>query len=430
MSETARNVASAVLLRIWEDEAYASAALSTALDESRMQTRDRGLATELVYGVLRTEPHLFRRVQSFGKPQDDDLLVLSHLLLAAYQIEFLDRVPARAAVNEAVSAVQNARGRSVGGFVNAVLRRVSEVPPEKRLTLEEAILQSTPSWLRKRMERSVGAEAARLLLVDVRQTAPALRLAQGAKVPGWWASETEPLTVCPQAFRYTAGGDPRRHSEFQAGTFAVQELGAQLVGRALDARSGEHVLDVCAGRGQKTALLAELVGPNGRVVATDLHEHKLSALRQELARHGSAVETAVWDWTEPPPAEYRGRFDRVLVDAPCSGVGTLRRRPEILRRLTPDDPERLRELQSRILRNASLALKPSGCLVYATCSVLRTEGEDVLEAVADDLVPLAFGPSVVQEAFPPDASSARLLPHELGTDGYFVARLAQRRTAG
>ena len=422
----ARAIAASVLLRVWEDGAFAAAALSAQLNDVALDSRDKGLATELVYGVLRTQPYLTRRIQAFGTAKEGDEFVLAHLLIATYQIDFLDRVPARAAVHEAVSAIQRERGQRLGGFANAVLRRVSEAKVTKAISLQEAIYESTPSWLRKRLERSIGAEGTRVLLTDVKQAMPTLRLAQGHEAPAWFATETEALEGGPSAYRYTGGGDPRQRAEFTDGAFVVQELGAQLIARVPGLQVGQRVLDVCAGRGQKTAVLAERTGPHGQVFATDIHAHKLAALQAELKLDGSRLQTQLCDWTEPPPERYHAAFDFVLVDAPCTGVGTLRRRPEILRRLTPEDPERLRDLQVKILSQAAVALAPGGTLVYATCSVLGAEAEDVLDGVADVLEPRPFGQNELATIFPPDSTSTRLLPHVHGTDGYFVARLARR----
>ena len=233
----------------------------------------------------------------------------------------------------------------------------------------------------------------------------------------------------PGAYQFEAGGDPRQLLGYQEGAFVVQELGAQLVAHALGVREGEAVLDVCAGRGQKTSLLKSLVGNSGRVVATDLHEHKVRALEEEMKRLGVSVTAQTWDWTKEPPTELRGVFDRVIVDAPCSGVGTLRRRPEIARRLTAEDPVRLGALQSQIARNAALALKPDGVLLFATCSVLREEAEDIVEQlIAEGALTAVIPETSVQTAlFPQGASPSaalRLLPQIHGTDGYFIARFA------
>lgn len=429
-NNSARAVAADVLARVADDDAFASAALSHALERSALEARDRALATELVYGVLRTEPHLRRRVERFADLKKADPLAVRHLLIAAYQIEFLDRVPAHAAVNEAVTLVREGKDARSSGFVNAVLRKLTAEVERAPLSLEDGIWTSAPAWLRKKLERAVGVDEARQLLTDVRAPTPTLRLRPGRAAPPWLAEEAEIIDVCPGAYRYIFGGDPRRHTEFSAGDFVVQELGAQLVAHALGVRAGERVFDVCAGRGHKTALLAEAAGSEGVVWATDLHEHKLSTLDQEMRRLGLGVHAAVWDATAPARSEWHGTFDRVLVDAPCTGVGTLRRRPEIVRRLTPDDPARLAALQAELLRNAAALLRPNGVLVFATCSVLEAEGEEVLTRVADVLEPAPFGATSAPEVFPSDATSVRLLPSRTGSDGYFVACLRLKSVEG
>ena len=230
-------------------------------------------------------------------------------------------------------------------------------------------------------------------------------------------------------FRFDAGGDPRAHQEYAEGAFSVQELGAALVGFAVGTRAGDRVLDVCAGRGQKTMILAEAAGEAGAVVATDLHAHKVEALGTEARRMSRKVRAERWDWTQGIEADWRGSFDRVLVDAPCSGVGTLRRRPEIMRRLTPSDPARLAELQWDIVRHAVQAVRAGGELLFATCSVLRDEGPLLVERICRHFpfeVSAADGP-LDRYIFGPSATSDRaighLLPIRHGTDGYFLARL-------
>lgn len=398
------------------------------MDGSQLAVRDRALCTELVYGVLRTQPYLERRVAEYGSLKRTDLAVLVHLLTAVYQIEFLDRVPSRAAVHEAVALVRRNGDDRAAGFVNAVLRRLSESAETRKSSLAQAVFESTPSWLRKRLVRDLTEPFARVLLCPDYVPQLTLRLREGAEEPQFFLEHTERCQV-PGAYRYTGGGDPRRYPEFAEGKFIIQELGAQMVAHSVSAQPGERILDVCAGRGQKTFLLSEKVGPTGQVVATDLHQHKVDVLLQQRGEGVSGnVHAFPWDWTIQPPSELLGAFDRVLVDAPCTGVGTIHRRPEIARRLNPEDPARMSELQREILCNAFLALKAGGVLVFATCSVLREEGEAVLER---SISPAEYGPTapktlvdsmVFGDGGEPTAHF-RLLPHLHGTDGYSVVRI-------
>ncbi len=195
----------------------------------------------------------------------------------------------------------------------------------------------------------------------------------------------------------------------------MQEEGSQVAALALGARPGETVLDACAGRGNKTALLARAVGAGGAVDACDSSPAKLERLGEELARVGlRARATFAVDWSVGS-GEVTGRYDRVLVDAPCSGVGTLRRRPEIALRRKPDDLGALARVQGGIALRAAEHVRPGGSLIYVVCSVLREEGEEVIDALLEAL-----------PDFEPETPPLRLLPHVHGTDGYFVATLVRR----
>lgn len=432
---SAREVAARTLLRVFQDDAYAAAALSSELDKSALDPRDRGLATEITYGVLRTDKYLLRKLSSFGKVKVSDHLLVVHLLVASYQIEFLDRVPAHAAVSFAVERIGALRDRKVAGFANAILRRLAGGEGGPALSVEQATLQSTPSWLRKRLVQAVGERNALSLLSPSEPPALTLRVTgrtPNAELSRFLSEECVP-TATPGAYRYAGRGDPRRRPELGGGALVIQELGAQLVTHALGSVEGMRVLDACAGRGQKTAQLAELVGPRGSVVATDLYDHKVQALMERMSASGLAnVSARVWDWTHPPDIDQRGAFDCVLVDAPCTGVGTLRRRPEIVRRLLSTDPARMAELQRTIFQNALLAVRPGGSVLFATCSVLSEEGPQVAAEVSGQaregsasVLPWVPATRVDDVLFPdghPVAPSLHLLPSIHGTDGYFVAR--------
>lgn len=419
---SARGLAADVLVRVFRDGSFAAATLDAELERQALSRADRALATELVYGVLRTEPALTARIARFAKKLPTDLEVRCHLLVGAYQIELLDRVPVHAAVNEAVQLARRGRDARVGGFVNAVLRKVVHLTKSEPLRQEEAAWLSTPEWLRARLVATVGDAEARALVSPVTREAPTIRLRPGRKLPADVAMDFEPASRCPEAYRYRAGGDPRRLPSFEAGDFLVQELGAQLLARMLEPREGERVLDVCAGRGHKTSILGDLA-PSAEVTAVDVHTHKVAALGAEMKRLDLDVKTLVHDLRLPLPEALRGAFDAVLVDAPCTGVGTLRRRPEIRLRLDQGDPARLAALQVNLLRTALGALRPGGRLVYATCSVLPEECEGVLERVSDLAETLALPADL---AGGESMTSTRLLPLKDGTDGYFVAGLARR----
>ena len=424
----ARGLAAEVVQRVLEEDAFVAAALSHALSGSELPVRDKGLCTELVYGTMRTLPFLLRQLGTLGKIKQSDHVLVSHLSIAAYQIDFLDRIPVHAAVDEAVGAIRRVRGAQVAGFANAILRKLAKEQGSERPSLKEAIVSSCPSWLKKRLTRDVGEEEAIALLVSNENPRPTLRFMREVALPDWVATECCPVEHTTRVFRFEAGGDPRKHVEYERGAFSVQELGAVLVGYALGALPGERILDVCAGRGQKSIIVKEAVGPTGHVLSTDLHEHKLTALRQEASRFNLQIETERWDWTQEPPAHWKEAFDRVLVDAPCSGVGTLRRRPEIARRLTPETPARLAALQWEILTRAAEAVRPGGILLFATCSVLNEEGPELVARLcADGRFTPSCPPSEADQLLSLGRTeipaATYLLPSRHNTDGYFLVRL-------
>lgn len=433
----ARRLAASTLFRVYRRGAFAAAALDDELRATPLESHDRALATELVYGVLRTRGALeadLARFASRGLGSTDERVLL-HLLVAAYQLRFLDRVPRFAAVDEAVSLVNALCGKRVAGFCNALLRRLSQSPGPG---LAQAIERSAPSWLLDDLRQVVGDRAALDLLgvpaddatSDRPHTAPpSLRLRSGVEVPGWLGDEqsasqrVERGRLFPAAYRLPGGGDLRRHPEYAAGRFVIQDEGSMFAAHALGARSSERVLDACAGRGQKTSLLLERIGAGGELWATDKSARKLSALEREVQRLQLPVpRTMVVDWTNGSEAVPRD-FDRVLVDAPCSGSGTLRRRPEIALRLTRDDVLRLARLAESILRHACTHARPGGRVQLVVCSVLPEECEGLVSRVADVLEPSEFD---VDDPVLAGRTQLRLLPGEHDTDGFFIASFRRR----
>jgi 16S rRNA (cytosine967-C5)-methyltransferase len=438
LEPTARSIAAHVIGRVLREDAFAAPVLDAALGRyPEIDPRERALATEIAYGALRTAPFLLAEIgkhASRGIGQVDSEM-RAHLLVAGYQIYFLDRVPAFAAVSEAVQLIKRARGRKVAAFANAVLRRLAEnVPKHRTELLERAVVESAAPWLRDALRRALGEASGGAFLACVSAPPLCLRTRVGANrnavidrlsrsaPPG---ATIEAGKASPLAIVVRGGGDPRRLDGYDRGEVVIQEEGAQMVALALGARPGETVLDACAGRGNKTSLLAEAVGPGGAVDAADLHDQKLARLREELGRLGlSPRATFAVDWSVGRGRAKEG-YDRVLVDAPCSGLGTLRRRPEIALRRKPEDLERLAALQLQIVLTAAALARPGGTVVYAVCSVLREEAEEVMErAVAQmpSLSPAPFPEGPVRD-LAGGATSLRLLPHVHGTDGYFIACL-------
>ena len=399
---SARAVAATVLARVTDEGAYASAALDAELARAGLPPRDAALATELVYGALRVLPELDRAIAAhLHRPQQKlDARLQAVLRLGTYQLAHMSRVPVHSAVDESVGLLSAARGPRLAAVANAVLRKLATGYAEGPRGAAERM--SLPDWLHAELLAALGEAHAEALLSSLSETPPLCVRVRGdvdreALVAELRAARPEASIalgeLSPRAILLRRAGDPRKLPGFAEGRFVVQEEGAQLVALALGALPGERVADLCAGHGGKTMLLAEAVGAAGHVLAVDLDERKLDKLQHELTRlaqvhaRDAHVERRSLDLSVGVGG-LSAEFDRVLVDAPCTGLGTLRRRPELLLRVAPHDPQRMAELQLAIARNAARLVRPGGLLLIAVCSFTRAEGPELaarLEAAEPSL---------------------------------------------
>jgi 16S rRNA (cytosine967-C5)-methyltransferase len=324
---------------------------------ARLDARDRALATRLVLGALRHQAQLDHLISAFsGKsPTKLDPEIRAILRLGVYQLRYLDRLPAHAVVDDSVELVRRAHKRSACGFVNAVLRKVDRREVEFP---DPATEFSVPAWLLERWESRYGQEVARGIARAFLEEPETYVRCTGTPPAG---ADLEPTEVAG-CFRLVSGEAPG---------LRVQDIGSQTIVPLLELRQGQRFLDVCAAPGNKTAQALE---SGVRAVACDRSARRLAALE------GLPCDRVILDAARAMP--FGRRFDRILVDAPCSGTGTLGRNPEIRWRLSPEDPGRHAERQRMILRNALEALAPGGRLVYSTCSLEEEENEAVVAAVA------------------------------------------------
>jgi 16S rRNA (cytosine967-C5)-methyltransferase len=415
-----RDLARSVLARVAEQNSYANRALSAALDRaSGLSAEDRGLATELVYGVLRRQSRLDRALEAVSDRGLDaiDLRVRIALRVGAYQILFLDRIPAYAAVSEAVQACKQIKGGRLAGLANALLRRVAErgEPPLPSPAIDPLayIVEAAglPPWLAQLIidelpeegpafaDASTAPAPLAIRTNTLRITAAELRARLLVERPDA-VIETSPLA--PDALLLRRLDAPFVTEAWRAGLFAVEDLGAQHVTALAGAAPGERILDACAGVGGNQAIID----------AVDIAPSKLSEARQMFDRLGvRGVTTRAVDllqtWT-PPGAVY----DRVLLDAPCSGLGVLRRHPEALARRAPGDLEVLAAQQGRMLDTVAPLVRGGGTLTYSVCTFERTECDDVVAQF------LARHPR-----FQPDHPPVRTWPHRGDADAFFAVRL-------
>ncbi len=425
-------------MRVLRDKAFAAAALDADLERNvQLDVRDRALATELAYGTLRLLGWLTKRLDRHATRGigSVDVQVRAQLLVAAYQVLVLTRVPAFAAVDEAVNAVKALRGPRVAGFANAVLRKLAAEPKPAADEIARAALDAADPALARAIVSAVGDAGAVRLLATEESPPLGLRVERADERDTWIArlrearpeARIEAGRVSPLAIVARGAGRLTDLPGWEEGAWTSQEEGSQVIALALGARAGQSVLDACAGRGNKTGLLAREVGNSGAVDAADLHPAKLERLVDELARIGVAPRaTFAVDWAAGTGA-VTGPYDRVLVDAPCSGTGTIRRRPELLLRRKAADLPGLAELQRAILARVAGLVRPGGRLVYAVCSVLREEAEDVIAGVdALGLTAAPFDAEIAANLAPGGAAAFRLSPLEHETDGYFVASFVKR----
>jgi 16S rRNA (cytosine967-C5)-methyltransferase len=441
-----RLLALRVLERVQRAGAYADVLLHAQLAHSDLTAPDRAFATELVYGTLRWRGRIDYCLQQVLDRDLDKLepLVATALRLGAYQLLFSERVPATAAVDESVRCVRAAGVERATGLVNAVLRRLAaehvalpipSLAEDPLAHLTHAL--SIPGWIAERWLGLFGPEEAAALARASNQAPPLtvranlMRTSRDALLEelGERFPQARACRLAPAGIVLGRSGNPALDPAFLAGRCSVQDEASQLVVELLDPQPGERVLDACAAPGGKSTAIAERVGAGGSVLAIDRHPRRLDLIRRSARRLGlAAVRTLERDLTRPlQDLPVAAGFDRVLVDAPCSGLGSLRRNADARWRIGPDDPARLAEIQRAILRNAAAMLRPGGSLVYSTCTLLPEENEAVVEAFLREAkrfrrahfaeLPALLAPVLDAEG------SLRCLPHRHDADGFYAARL-------
>jgi 16S rRNA (cytosine967-C5)-methyltransferase len=436
----ARYEALRILVRVEQDRAFVDIALEHALDDAKLDPRDAALCTEIVYGTLRWRRHLdWRLGPHLKRPLAKlDPWVRNLLRLTAYQIFHLDRVPHWAAVDEAVSLARlKARTPGPAEFVNAVLRALTRASPPPSLPASSiealATRLSFPDWIASRWVHRHGSAEAEKLMTAMNERPPVtiranlLRVTRddlARRVRDEELAETRPTALAPEGLavlRGTVAG----WAAFAEGWCTIQDEASMLIARLVDPQPGELVADVCAAPGTKTTHLAELMGNRGKILAMDPHAGRLKLLAGAATRLGATIIEAHTGPVTTFAPHWPMRCDRVLVDAPCSNLGVLRRNPDVKWRRTEEDVRRLAEKQRGILGAAASLVKPGGRLVYATCSLEPEENESVIGAFLDTH---AGWQAECPADFPvaPDAAGfIRCLPHVHGTDGFTAIRLAR-----
>ena len=428
----------------------------TFAQNSRLRPLDRAFIMELVLGTLRWRGRLDFAIHRLSKLPEKkiDPRVFNLLRMGAYQILFLDRVPVSAAINESVQLAKAIfKNEKISGFTNAILRSLAraknyEALPSFEQNPVDYLTQtlSHPRWMVERWVKEFGLEMARKICIANNRRPPftvrvnTLKVSREAvqKKIKALGLELQPTTFAPEGLVFAESFPPAQDVLFQEGLYFVQDEASQIVSHLLTPQAGERVLDVCAAPGGKSTHLAQLMEDRGEIIAMDLHGPKVNLIRDNCRRMGLSIIKA-WrgDASKSLPFSPEMTLDRILVDAPCTGLGTLHRHPEAKWRLKPDDPLRLGHLQMALLKNVCSRLKPGGVLVYSTCTMTQEENDSVVETFLkthgdfrlEDLrsvVPNAWAPLIDTQGFLRTYPEMIISRDDYRLDGFFAARMRKR----
>jgi 16S rRNA (cytosine967-C5)-methyltransferase len=460
---TVRDIAYRVLQQVFSQQGYTNLVLQQALKGNSkgtplatpMENRDKALCTEIVYGTVQRQLTIDAMLRSYiSRPLADlDAGILTILRMTVYQLSFLDKIPPYAAIHEAVELAKRESPRAAG-FVNGVLRSYMRTEGDLASRLVAAqtkanartfpermeILYSVPKWLVATLADTYGNERTEQILKSGNSASPlSLRVNQMR------TSRDELLTQLSTSFeaipskltnygvRLSRGVDVEQLAAYQDGSVTVQDEGAMLIAPLLQAKPGERILDMCAAPGTKTTHIAEIQGDAGEVLACDIHVHKMKLIRQTRDRLGlTSIETRLSDARMLlETKEWVGAFDAILLDAPCSGIGVMRHRPDIRYRRKPKDILELARLQKELLQVAGQLVKPGGRIVYSTCTLLPAENQMVVQDVVRESQGELFIDDIHQDlpelVLPYLTKDGLVLTPELfDTDGFYMTRLRRR----
>lgn len=444
MKKGARELALDILLRIETEQAYSNLALNQVLRSHSLSRSDAALVTELVYGTIQRKNTLDFCISRYlsGRPDKLAPWVLQLLRLGFYQIAYLDRIPPHAAVNESVAIAGKRGHQGIKGLVNAVLRRALREPDRMRIPEElppaeaMALAHSHPEWLVKRWIREFGEEKAKgICEANNVPPKPSIRVNRLRAEREAVLEELQKDGVSARLSELSRdgividGGNPAEHPLFARGFFTIQDESSMLVADMLDPKPGMTVLDCCAAPGGKTTHLAERMSDQGTIRAYDLHPHKVGLIRQQAERLGlQSIRADAGDAADLPDRHGPESFDRILLDAPCTGFGVIRRKPDLKWAKRESDVAAICALQGKLLDAAAGLLKPGGILVYSTCTLEREENEEQVKRFLErhpEFVPdeAAAGRLPALSASFAEPGLLRIFPQDYGTDGFFIAAL-------
>lgn len=447
MVDLPRETALKILYDINEKGAYSNIAVDKFLEAGELKAVDRAFVTELVYGITKWRLTIDWIITQFSsiKLKKISPWILNTLRLGIYQIIYMDRVPESAACNESVKLARKYGHQASSGYVNGVLRNIArnkskiQYPDEKTDMVKYlSIRYSHPEWLVEKWLGQFGREFTEDLLesnngipdlVIRTNTLKASRedLLYKLKAEG---VEAEAGRYAPEAIRLKKPSSMMNSDLFRQGYFQVQDESSMLAAQVLDPKPGELVMDLCSAPGGKATHIAQLMKNKGRVVARDIHPHKIRLIEEAVERLGTTiVEPEVFD-AAIPDDKFTGKADRVLLDAPCTGYGILQRKPDIKWSRSPSDQAEITALQKKLLEVGSGYLKPGGVLVYSTCTIGNEENEDVVKEfvrIHDEFEFCAIDKLLPEQLAERGKSGyLQLYPNLDGVDGFFIAKIQKK----
>ncbi len=440
-----REIALDILTAVQKNKAYSNLSLNHAIKESELSAKDIGLLTELVYGTIQRDMTLDYYVSPFIKnPKKIQPWVLSLLKMTVFQMQFLDRVPERAAVHEAVEIAKKRGHRGVASLVNGVLRTIGRegVPQTSEIKdpLERiSISTSHPLWLVKLWASQFGIEKTEQMCMEnlnapVQTSRVNLLKTSREEVLELLSDEgymVEPSTLNEDGIRCLRGNIALSNA-YKNGLISIQDESSMLVAHAVSPSDEDMVLDSCAAPGGKTTHMGERMANHGRIIALDLHAHKTKLIEEQAMRLGlSNIETRQMDARKIRECFEPQTFDKILVDAPCSGLGVLKRKPDAKYTKTEADLHSLSAIQLNILEKVSSLVKTGGTITYSTCTVGKEENEAIIDAFLEQNKDFERDLSLVDrlpEAVKPyvNGNSVQILPQYFGSDGFFIASIRRK----
>lgn len=436
--DKARAFALKVIHEVYAKDAYANVVLAQQLRKDGLSDVDRRFATELVYGTVKAGGTLDWIIKKYvTRPlKKMDPMVLDILRLGVYQLKYMDKVPDSAACNESVELAKKFTNAGAAKFVNGVLRTMVREPEKGAFpsgkgtaTAELALKEQHPEWLVRRWIKEFGYDEA-VKLCQFNNSQPSICLRTNTLMTSRsellltlmsYGVEAHASSLTPEGVILDSHGSLDSLAPLQEGYCQVQDESSMLVAHVVDPQPDDFILDVCSAPGGKTTHIAAMMGDKGRITAFDIYDHKLQRVRENAQRLGiTCIETKEMDAREVWQ-EYPQQADRVLVDAPCSGLGVLRRKPDSRWRKTPELLKELPKLQLEILRSAAAAVKKGGILVYSTCTIAKEENGDVVREFLQGTDSFELINAGERLPIPRMDEMVQLYPQRDGTDGFFIA---------